>query len=56
MFIIIEPLVKLLAHKGPVRSLAIDREGRYMVSAGQERKMAVYGDPLFSAMWISTHK
>ncbi|RYP24583.1 hypothetical protein DL767_008583 [Monosporascus sp. MG133] len=36
-----EPLVKLLAHKGPVRSIAVDREGRYMVSAGQERKMAV---------------
>lgn len=28
-------LVKILAHKGPVRSLAMDREGRYMVSTGQ---------------------
>ncbi|KAK0708995.1 WD40-repeat-containing domain protein [Lasiosphaeria miniovina] len=37
-----EPLVKLLAHRGPVRSLAIDREGRYMVSAGQDNKMAVW--------------
>ena len=36
------PLVKLLAHKGPVRSIAIDREGRYMVSAGQDKKMAVW--------------
>lgn len=36
------PLVKLLAHKGPVRSTAIDREGRYMVSVGQDLKMAVW--------------
>ena len=36
------PLVKVLAHKGPVRSIAIDREGRYMVSAGQDLKMAVW--------------
>ncbi|PHH91805.1 hypothetical protein CDD83_10228 [Cordyceps sp. RAO-2017] len=37
-----EPLVKLLAHRGPVRSLSIDREGRYMVTAGQDQKMAVW--------------
>ena len=36
------PLVKLLAHKGPVRTMAIDREGRYMVSAGQDMKMSVW--------------
>ncbi|KAI8945209.1 WD40-repeat-containing domain protein [Xylaria longipes] len=36
------PLVKLLAHKGPVRSMSIDREGRYMVSTGQDCKMAVW--------------
>lgn len=37
-----EPLVKLLAHRGPVRSLAVDREGRYMVSAGQDNRMAIW--------------
>lgn len=37
-----DPLVKLLAHRGPVRDVAVDREGRYMVSAGQDRKMAVW--------------
>ena len=37
-----DPLVKLLAHHGPVRSLAIDREGRYMVSTGADRRMAVW--------------
>ena len=36
------PLVKLLVHKGPVRATAIDREGRYMVSAGQDMKMSVW--------------
>jgi U3 small nucleolar RNA-associated protein 7 len=36
------PLVKVLAHRGPVRSIAIDREGRYMVSAGSDMKMAVW--------------
>ncbi|KAI1095421.1 BING4CT-domain-containing protein [Rostrohypoxylon terebratum] len=42
-----EPLVKLLAHKGPVRSLAVDREGRYMVSAGQDCRMAVWDIRMF---------
>jgi len=42
-----EPLVKLLAHRGPVRSLAVDREGRYMVSTGQDCKMAVWDIRMF---------
>ena len=36
------PLVKLLPHRGPVRALAMDREGRYMVSAGQDLRMSVW--------------
>lgn len=36
------PLVNMLTHRGPVRSIAIDREGRYMVTGGQDLKMAVY--------------
>ncbi|KAI1639411.1 BING4CT domain-containing protein [Biscogniauxia mediterranea] len=36
------PLVKLLAHRGPVRSISVHREGYYMVSAGQDCKMAVW--------------
>ena len=36
------PLVKMLCHRGPVRSIAMDREGRYMVSTGQDSKMAVW--------------
>ncbi|KOS19238.1 putative U3 small nucleolar RNA-associated protein 7 [Escovopsis weberi] len=42
-----DPLVKLLAHRGPVRSLAMDREGRYMVSTGQDQKMAVWDIRMF---------
>lgn len=42
-----EPLVKLLCHKGPVKSLAVDREGRYMVSCGNDRKMAVWDIRMF---------
>ena len=42
-----DPLVKLLAHRGPVRSVAMDREGRYMVSTGQDQKMAVWDIRMF---------
>jgi U3 small nucleolar RNA-associated protein 7 len=42
-----EPLVKLLAHKAPVRSIAVDREGRYMVSTGQDSRMAVWDIRMF---------
>ncbi|KAK1776975.1 WD40-repeat-containing domain protein [Copromyces sp. CBS 386.78] len=42
-----EPLVKLLAHRGPVRSMAVDREGRYMVTTGQDCKMAVWDIRMF---------
>ncbi|KAF2460656.1 WD40-repeat-containing domain protein [Lineolata rhizophorae] len=41
------PLVKILAHRGPVRSLAMDREGYYMVSTGQDMKMAVWDIRMF---------
>jgi U3 small nucleolar RNA-associated protein 7 len=42
-----EPLVKLLAHRGPVRSVAMDREGRYMVTTGQDQRMAVWDVRMF---------
>lgn len=37
-----KPLVKILAHRGPVRAMSMDREGRYMVTTGQDTKMAVW--------------
>ncbi|KAM5454346.1 putative U3 small nucleolar RNA-associated protein 7 [Microsporum audouinii] len=40
-------LVKALVHRGPVRSLAVDRQGRYMVSTGQDQKMAVWDIRMF---------
>ncbi|KAI9791872.1 MAG: Small subunit (SSU) processome component [Peltula sp. TS41687] len=42
-----DALAKLLTHRGPVRSIAIDREGRYMVSTGQDLKMAVWDIRMF---------
>ncbi|KAI9869491.1 MAG: Small subunit (SSU) processome component [Trichoglossum hirsutum] len=41
------PLIKMLAHHGPVRSIAVDREGRYMVSAGQDLRMSVWDIRMF---------
>lgn len=41
------PLAKLLAHRGPVRALGVDRDGRYMVSAGQDLKMSVWDIRMF---------
>ncbi|OCK91987.1 BING4CT-domain-containing protein [Cenococcum geophilum 1.58] len=41
------PLVKLLPHHGPVRGLAVDRSGRYMVSTGQDRRMSVWDIRMF---------
>jgi U3 small nucleolar RNA-associated protein 7 len=36
------PLVKMFTHHGPVRSLAIDREGRYMVTAGADHRVKIW--------------
>ncbi|KAI4149654.1 MAG: hypothetical protein LQ340_004517 [Diploschistes diacapsis] len=36
------PLVKILAHRGPVQASAVDREGRYFITAGQDMKMSVW--------------
>ncbi|KAF2131207.1 BING4CT-domain-containing protein [Dothidotthia symphoricarpi CBS 119687] len=47
------PLVKLLPHHGPVRSLAIDKSGTYMVSTSQDRRMSVWDIRMFKE--ISTH-
>ncbi|EEP81569.1 conserved hypothetical protein [Uncinocarpus reesii 1704] len=41
------PLVKALTHRGPVRSLAVDRQGRYMVSTGQDMRMAIWDIRMF---------
>ncbi|KAF9883562.1 Small subunit (SSU) processome component [Aspergillus nanangensis] len=41
------PLVKALVHRGPVRSMAMDRQGRYMVSTGQDMRMNVWDIRMF---------
>ncbi|KAK2752185.1 Small subunit (SSU) processome component [Onygenales sp. PD_40] len=41
------PHVKALVHRGPVRSMAIDRQGRYMVSTGADQRMAIWDIRMF---------
>eukprot|EP00238_Polyblepharides_amylifera_P014486 CAMPEP_0196594314 /NCGR_PEP_ID=MMETSP1081-20130531/78000_1 /TAXON_ID=36882 /ORGANISM="Pyramimonas amylifera, Strain CCMP720" /LENGTH=224 /DNA_ID=CAMNT_0041918545 /DNA_START=62 /DNA_END=733 /DNA_ORIENTATION=+ len=36
------PLVRLLSHRGPVCSMAVDREGRYLATAGQDCQLKVW--------------
>ncbi|RPB20283.1 U3 small nucleolar RNA-associated protein 7 [Terfezia boudieri ATCC MYA-4762] len=36
------PLVRMLTNHGPITSVAVDREGRYMVTGGADRKMSVW--------------
>ncbi|XP_030639831.1 WD repeat-containing protein 46 [Chanos chanos] len=37
-----EPLVKMLCHKGGVRSITVDQTGTYMVTSGLDKKLKVY--------------
>ncbi|XP_065127426.1 WD repeat-containing protein 46 [Paramisgurnus dabryanus] len=37
-----EPLIKMLCHRGAVRSLTVDKTGTYMVTSGLDRKLKVY--------------
>ncbi|KAL5420723.1 hypothetical protein PMIN04_006214 [Paraphaeosphaeria minitans] len=41
------PLVKLLPHRSPVRAIAVDKSGRYMVSASQDRQMSIWDIRMF---------
>ncbi|KAL4645945.1 WD repeat-containing protein 46 isoform X1 [Arapaima gigas] len=36
------PLVKMLCHRGGVRSIAVDKTGTYMVTSGLDRKLKVF--------------
>lgn len=37
-----QPLVKLLSARGPINSIAIDRSGRYMVTAGRDKSLKIW--------------
>jgi len=37
-----EPLVKMLCHRGPLTSIAVDRSGYYMVTTGLDSQMKVW--------------
>ena len=39
-----DPVVSLQAHLGPIRSLAIDPTGRYMVTGGADRQVCPAAD------------
>lgn len=41
------PHVKIQAHAGPVRSVAIDRLGRYMLSSGQDLRLKLWDIRMF---------
>ncbi|KAI8855313.1 NUC141 domain-containing protein [Chytridium lagenaria] len=45
-----EPIVKMLCHRGPVQSLAIDRSGTYMVTAGLDGQMKVWDVRTYKAV------
>ncbi|KAF2636552.1 BING4CT-domain-containing protein [Massarina eburnea CBS 473.64] len=44
------PLVKLLPHHGPVRAMAVDKSGTYMVSASQDRKLSIWDIRMFKEL------
>ncbi|KAF2689096.1 BING4CT-domain-containing protein [Lentithecium fluviatile CBS 122367] len=44
------PLVKLLPHRGPVRAMAVDKSGRYMISASQDRKLSIWDIRMFKEL------
>jgi|EP00624_Nannochloropsis_granulata_P000965 U3 small nucleolar RNA-associated protein 7 len=37
-----QPLVSMLCHRGPVTGMAVDREGRYMASAGMDGEVKLW--------------
>lgn len=37
-----EPLVKMLAHRGPVNDVSVDRSGRYLATAGSDSSVKVW--------------
>jgi U3 small nucleolar RNA-associated protein 7 len=44
------PLVKILTHRGPVRSIATDRSGHYMLTTGSDMRMSVWDLRAFKPM------
>ncbi|KAF1829914.1 BING4CT-domain-containing protein [Decorospora gaudefroyi] len=48
------PLVKLLPHRGPVRSIAMDRSGTYMVSTSQDRRMSIWDIRMYKELHSHT--
>ncbi|XP_062515395.1 uncharacterized protein LOC134190874 [Corticium candelabrum] len=45
------PLVKMLCHRGPVRAIAIDREGLYMATSGMDGMMKIWDIRTYKMMY-----
>nr|CAB3267707.1 WD repeat-containing protein 46-like [Phallusia mammillata] len=37
-----EPLLRMLCHKTAVRGMAVDRQGRYLATSGQDRRLRIF--------------
>lgn len=37
-----KPLVKMLCHEGPVRSIACDKMGQYMATSGSDGRVKIW--------------
>ncbi|CAI6339295.1 unnamed protein product [Periconia digitata] len=44
------PLVKILPHRGPVRAMAVDKSGNYLVSTSQDRRMSIWDIRMFKEL------
>lgn len=44
------PLVKFLPHRGPVRAMAVDKSGNYLVSTSQDRRMSIWDIRMFKEL------
>lgn len=52
------PLIRMLAHPAPITSLAVDRSGRYMVTAGMDKQVGGRLDWIkftFFIAWVKSY-
>ena len=47
-----EPVAKMLAHRAPVRAVAVDRGGNYMATAGTDRSLKLWDVRQFKCLQV----
>ena len=47
-----EPVAKMLAHRQPVRAVAVDHSGTYMATAGVDRALKIWDVRMFKALQV----